>query len=75
MTPETVDLRYVELSLAQLAAKVTVSDAQLKAYYEDQKTKTPERFIQPEQRQVSHILLTVPSPRTTRRSRPRRRRF
>ena len=63
MTPETVDLRYAELSLAQLGAKVAVSDAQLKAYYEDQKTKTPERFIQPEQRQVSHILLTVPTPK------------
>jgi peptidyl-prolyl cis-trans isomerase D len=59
MTPETVDLRYVEISLGNLASKVSVDDAQIKAYYEEQKQKTPERFTQPEQRRVSHILLSV----------------
>jgi peptidyl-prolyl cis-trans isomerase D len=63
MTPETVNLRYVELSLAQLASKVTVDDAQLKSYYEEQKAKTPERYVQPEQRRVSHILLQVADPK------------
>jgi peptidyl-prolyl cis-trans isomerase D len=63
MTPETVDLRYVEISLAQLAAKVGVDDAQLKTYYEEQKAKTPDRFTQPEQRRVRHILLTVDNPK------------
>jgi len=63
MTPETVDLRYAEISLAQLASKVSVDDAQLQAYYDEQKTKTPERFIQPEQRRVSHILLSVADPK------------
>ena len=63
MTPETVDLRYVEISLAELAAKVNVDDAQLKAYYDEQKAKTPERFTQPEQRRVSHILLPVANPK------------
>jgi peptidyl-prolyl cis-trans isomerase D len=63
MTPETVDLHYIEISLAQLAAKVSVNDAQLKAYYDEQKAKTPELFIQPEQRRVSHILLTVANPK------------
>ena len=63
MTPETVNLRYVELSLEKLASKVSVDDAQLKTYYEEQKTKTPERFVQPEQRRVSHILLSVNGPK------------
>ncbi len=63
MTPETVNLRYVELSLAELASKVTVDDAQLKSYYEEQKAKTPERYVQPEQRRVSHILLQVADPK------------
>jgi peptidyl-prolyl cis-trans isomerase D len=62
MTPETVDLHYIEISLAQLAAKVSVDDAQLKAYYDEQKAKTPELFTQPEQRRVSHILLSVANP-------------
>jgi peptidyl-prolyl cis-trans isomerase D len=63
MTPETVDLRYVEISLSQLASKVSVDDAQLKTYYDEQKQKTPERFTQPEQRRVSHILLPVANPK------------
>ncbi|HWJ36285.1 MAG TPA: SurA N-terminal domain-containing protein [Steroidobacteraceae bacterium] len=57
MTPETVNLRYIEISLTQLESKVKVDDAQLKAYYDEQMTKTPERFSQPEQRRVRHILL------------------
>src|SRR5271155_2501548 len=63
MTPETVNLRYVELSLAQLAGTVKVDDAQLKAYYEEQKAKTPESFVQGEQRRVRHILLSVNDPK------------
>jgi peptidyl-prolyl cis-trans isomerase D len=63
MTPETVDLRYVEISLGSLASKVSVDDAQLKTYYDEQKIKTPERFTQPEQRRVSHILLSVTDPK------------
>src|SRR6202035_1086079 len=63
MTPETVNLRYLEISMAQLESKVKVDDAQLKAFYEEQKTKTPERFTQPEQRRVRHILLQVADPK------------
>ena len=63
MTPETVNLRYVELSLAQLESKVSVDDAQLKAFYEEQKTKTPDRFSQAEQRRVRHVLLPVNDPK------------
>jgi peptidyl-prolyl cis-trans isomerase D len=63
MTPETVDLRYVEISLSAIASKVSVDDAQLKSYYDEQKAKTPERFAQAEQRRVSHILLTVADPK------------
>jgi peptidyl-prolyl cis-trans isomerase D len=63
MTPETENLRYVELSLPQMAAKVSVNDAELKAFYDDQKARTPERFNQPEQRRVSHILLPVNDPK------------
>jgi peptidyl-prolyl cis-trans isomerase D len=63
MTPETVNLRYVEVSLADLSAKVHVDDAQLKVYYDEQKAKTPERFTQPEQRRIRHILFQVGDPK------------
>ena len=63
MTPETVSLRYVEVSLAELEKHVSVDEAQLKTYFEEQKTKTPERYSQPEQRRVRHILLQVTDPK------------
>ncbi len=63
MTPETVNLRYVEVSLAELATHVSVDDAQLKAFFEEQKAKTPERYSQPEQRRVRHILLQLADPK------------
>jgi peptidyl-prolyl cis-trans isomerase D len=63
MTPETVNLRAVEISLADLESKVSVEDAQLKAYFEEQKAKTPERYTQPEQRRVRHILIQAADPK------------
>jgi peptidyl-prolyl cis-trans isomerase D len=63
MTPETVNLRYVELNLGELAARVKVDDGQLQAYYDEQKVKTPERYLQPEQRHLRHILLQVADPK------------
>jgi peptidyl-prolyl cis-trans isomerase D len=63
MSPETLNLRYVEISLDALAGKVTVDDAQLKAYFEEQKAKMPERYSQAEQRRVRHILLQVTDPK------------
>jgi peptidyl-prolyl cis-trans isomerase D len=63
MTAETVNLRYVEISLAALESKVQVDDAQLKAFYDEQKAKTPERYVQPEQRRVRHILFQVTDPK------------
>ena len=64
MTPETVNLRYLEISLSALESKVNVDEAQLKAYYDEQKAKSPERFTQPEQRRVRHILLQVADPKS-----------
>ncbi|MDE2347575.1 MAG: SurA N-terminal domain-containing protein [Gammaproteobacteria bacterium] len=63
MTPETVDLRYVELSREKLAAAVQVTDAQLHAYFDEQKAKNPQNYVQPEERRVSHILIAVTNPK------------
>jgi peptidyl-prolyl cis-trans isomerase D len=63
MTPELVNVSYIEISLAQLAAGITVSEAQLRSYYEDQKTKNPDAYIQAEQRRVRHILFQVTDPK------------
>src|SRR5271165_2690538 len=63
LSPETVNLRYVEISLAQLETHLTLTDAQLQTYFEEQKAKNPEAFTQPEQRRVSHILIQAATPK------------
>ena len=54
-TPETVDLEYIELALADIAANVEVTDEQLRAVYEQER----ERFELAEQRRARHILIEV----------------
>src|SRR5688572_20800394 len=54
-TPETVDLEYIELALADVAANVEVTEEQLRAAYEQER----ERFETAEQRRSRHILVEV----------------
>jgi peptidyl-prolyl cis-trans isomerase D len=51
--PESVDLRYAQLTLAQVASTETVSDADIQAAYNKEKS----RFVLPERREASHILI------------------
>ncbi|MGE0114047.1 MAG: SurA N-terminal domain-containing protein [Steroidobacteraceae bacterium] len=55
LTPETVDLQYVELRLADSVAEVTADDAALRAHYEQIK----DRFSSTERRHGHHILITT----------------
>jgi peptidyl-prolyl cis-trans isomerase D len=55
MRPESVQLAYAELSLADVAAKVQVTEAQLRERYERDKST----YLTPENRKPSHILITV----------------
>jgi len=55
MTPEKVSLDYVELDAAKMQADVKTDDEALKKRYEEQKS----RFLTPEQRLASHILVKV----------------
>ena len=56
-TQEQVALEYLELDAATLQVPTTVDDATLKARYEDEKN----RYVEPEQRLASHILINVPA--------------
>jgi peptidyl-prolyl cis-trans isomerase D len=56
VSPERVSLQYVEVSQADAKPATAPSDADLKKRYDDEK----QRFVQPEQRLVSHILVNVP---------------
>lgn len=53
--PESVRLEYAELTLADVATSVQVSDEVLAERYERDKA----RFVQPETRKAAHILIAV----------------
>lgn len=53
--PEQLSIEYVELSLAELAKKVAVTDEKLKVFYDEQK----DSYTTPERRKISHILFVV----------------
>jgi peptidyl-prolyl cis-trans isomerase D len=55
--PETVSLEYIEIAGDQLPAPPEADDATLRQRYEQEKA----RFIEPEQRLASHILVAVPA--------------
>jgi peptidyl-prolyl cis-trans isomerase D len=56
MSPEWVKLEYAELRLDQLAPQVTVSDSDIKDYFD----KNKDRYVVPEKRRASHILIQIP---------------
>ncbi|GAB2544722.1 SurA N-terminal domain-containing protein [Rhodanobacter koreensis] len=57
MNPEQVSVKYIEVDGSSLKPNATPSDDELKKRYEEEK----QRFVQPEQRLVSHILINVPA--------------
>ncbi|HJR68434.1 MAG TPA: SurA N-terminal domain-containing protein, partial [Gammaproteobacteria bacterium] len=54
-TAETLDLEYVELALADIAAGIEVSDDELRELYDEER----ERFATTEERKARHILIAV----------------
>jgi peptidyl-prolyl cis-trans isomerase D len=57
LTTESVHLQYAELQLSTLEAQVTVTDADLHAQYDKEKS----RLVTPERRRARHILITGPN--------------
>jgi len=57
MKPETVSVKYIEVVGADLPLIAQPSDEDLRKRYASEK----QRFVQPEQRLVSHILINVPA--------------
>lgn len=57
MNPEQVSVKYIEVNGADLPLDAAPSEDDLRKRYADEK----QRFVQPEQRLVSHILINVPN--------------
>lgn len=55
MTPEQVTLEFLELDGSKLKVEASVDEAALRERYEKEKT----RYVSPEQRQASHVLIKV----------------
>ncbi len=58
MTDEKVQLAYLELKREELAAALTIDEATLKTDYEE----NADQYVKPEERTVSHILISVDDP-------------
>ncbi|MET0331603.1 MAG: SurA N-terminal domain-containing protein, partial [Dyella sp.] len=56
MSPEQVSVQYLEVKAGDLKPVAAPAEDELKKRYEDEK----QRFVKPEQRLVSHILIGVP---------------
>jgi peptidyl-prolyl cis-trans isomerase D len=56
-TQEQVALEYLELDASKLVVPTTVDEQTLRQHYDEQKN----RYVEPEQRQASHILINVPA--------------
>ena len=56
-TPESVDLAFIELQIDSLADDVQVSEDELRAFYETEMTREPERYAGRERRRAAHILV------------------
>ena len=52
---ERLRLRYLEISMDEIASDIKADDEELRALFEAE----PERFVTPEKREVSHILISV----------------
>ena len=57
MAPERLQLRYLEISMDEIAAGIKADDEELRALFDAE----PERFVTPEKREISHILVSVAS--------------
>lgn len=57
MTAESVDLAYIELTVDQLADQLEVSEDDLRAFYETELAREPERYAGRERRRAAHILI------------------
>lgn len=55
MTPESVDLEFLDLRLADVERSIEVTDEALRAYYEQAK----DRFTTQERRHARHVLITT----------------
>jgi peptidyl-prolyl cis-trans isomerase D len=56
VSPEQVKVQFIELKLERIAEELTVGEDELKAAYQEQAA----RYIQPEERSASHILVQLP---------------
>ena len=57
VAPERLQLRYLEISMDEIAAGIKADDEELRALFDAE----PERYVTPEKREISHILVSATS--------------
>ena len=64
MTPESIDVSYLEVNLAEIASGVSMTEQELRDFYDSEVVRDPQMFSTPEQRRTRHILVSVDDNRT-----------
>jgi peptidyl-prolyl cis-trans isomerase D len=59
MNPESVDLSYVEIRLDDIIGDVSVTEEDLREFYDVEFSRDPQMFSVPEQRRARHILVAI----------------
>jgi peptidyl-prolyl cis-trans isomerase D len=59
MDPESVDIEYVEVDLDAITPEVTVTEEDLREFYDMEVSRDPQMFSTPEQRRARHILVAI----------------
>ncbi len=59
LNPETVDVEFVEVRLADLAAGIEVTEEKLRDFYDEEVSRDPLLYKTPEQRKTRHILINI----------------
>ncbi|UCC13318.1 MAG: SurA N-terminal domain-containing protein [Gammaproteobacteria bacterium] len=73
MNPESVDVSYLEVNLAEIASAISVTEQGLRDFYDAEVVRDPEMFSTPEQRRTRHILVAIDDDRDEESARERAR--
>jgi len=59
LSPEAVDVEYLEVKLSDISAGITVTDAEVRDFYDEEVSRDPLLYKTPEQRRARHILVNT----------------
>jgi peptidyl-prolyl cis-trans isomerase D len=59
LNPEAIDVEYLEVKLSDISAGITVTDDEVRDFYDEEVSRDPLLYKTPEQRRARHILVNT----------------